>query len=497
MNQDKKLSLLIKSFEHSGISLYATDQNGEIIYINTDGPEVGDGEIKIGDSIFDSLGYLMPFGDFDDLMATLLQAGKWNGTSSLKETKEKVYQIKVRLESIDKAQYLIFLVSDITHHYKAARMTDRLSIRMQQAMDAANLAWWEWFLPTNVVEFDPRKAWLLGYQPEELDSNVYAFTEMIHPDDYDHAMQAMRNHLEGRDVCYQVEYRIRTKTGGYKWLYDRGEITEYGPDGSPRRLIGVVFDITDRIIAEQSLKESESRLKELNYTKDKFFSIIAHDLKNPFNTLVTMSEYLLENYDMMSKDDQLREIRDLKKAADNAYKLIENLLSWSRAQTGKINFTPDDHDLYELITNNLFLFKEAAANKNITIENNIKQNTFAYFDYQMIHTVLRNLISNSVKFSKPGGKIILSETIKGGMREISVTDTGIGIATDDIRKLFRIDENISRQGTMQESGTGLGLIISKEFIDAHGGDITVDSVPEEGSTFRFTIPAHHPDSSRG
>lgn len=242
--------------------------------------------------------------------------------------------------------------------------------------------------------------------------------------------------------------------------------------------------------AYEKLAKSEIQLTELNNTKDKFFSIIAHDLKNPFNYINKQIDSLVSDYDNLSSKEAFDQVIEIKKAIENSYELLENLLTWSRTQTNRINFEPYGFDFYEIVTNNIQYLKDLAAQKQINIETNVELNTIVYADYNMIDSVLRNLILNAIKFSYPGSKIEVNARIFEEEVLVSIHDYGIGIPENDKNKLFKIDENYMRQGTNQEQGTGLGLILSKEFITKNSGNIWFDSTSEQGTIFYFTLKLH-------
>ena len=238
------------------------------------------------------------------------------------------------------------------------------------------------------------------------------------------------------------------------------------------------------------LDKQKKELEELNATKDKFFTIIAHDLKNPFNTVIGLSELLIERYDTYDSNKIKEFIRQIHKFSNNAYNLLEDLLHWAKSQTGRMEVKPKKVDILELAVENMNLFQEKAEKKGVKIDTNVKMGFFAYIDRNMITTVLRNLISNSVKFTNRGDNINIEAKYINEQIEITVTDTGIGISEKNIDKIFRIDSNISTKGTADEIGTGLGLIISREFVEKNGGTINVQSKEGNGTQFKFTVPVY-------
>ncbi|HYX08038.1 MAG TPA: PAS domain-containing sensor histidine kinase [Bacteroidales bacterium] len=238
----------------------------------------------------------------------------------------------------------------------------------------------------------------------------------------------------------------------------------------------------------EHLREINSELHRLNATKDKFFSIIAHDLKNPFSAITSLSEILIRDFKGMPEEEKLKLMKLVKVSSENAYSLLENLLHWARSQTGRISFNPQPVDLKEIIEHNIEFLKISSDRKNIKLINKLKKCYPVYADKNMINLIVRNLMSNAIKFTQTNGKITISCVANEEYVQLDIADTGVGISKDDIGKLFRIDEHMSYNGTSGETGTGLGLIICKEFISKNKGEIFVKSKPEKGSTFSITIP---------
>lgn len=246
----------------------------------------------------------------------------------------------------------------------------------------------------------------------------------------------------------------------------------------------------DEISAKNAEIEKQNvTLHEYNATKDRFFSIIAHDLRNAFTSILGFSNLLADSLSNFSKEDTISFCMKMNAAAQNAYKLLENLLEWSRAQTGKIEFTPNELVLKNIVLENIRLCENQANTKSISISCQIPDKFAVHADRNMLNTILRNLISNAIKFTHRGGSISISALQHDGFHVITVSDTGIGMSESTRNKLFKINEKTSIPGTEKEMGTGIGLILCKEFVQRHGGVIWVESEPGKGSDFKFTIPA--------
>jgi len=256
-------------------------------------------------------------------------------------------------------------------------------------------------------------------------------------------------------------------------------------------VVGASFfanDISERIIAEKALQDSESRLKKLNLTKDKFFSIIAHDLRSPFNSIIGLSELLSERIKNKNYSDIEQIANIIKNSSIQTNNLLSNLLEWSRSQSNGIEFKPEYFNLNPFIKNEVEAITSLANQKSITLTNHTP-NTLVFADKYMLSTCLRNLLSNAIKFTNTEGSVrIESKQLANNQISICVEDNGIGILESDIEKLFVIDQNLTTYGTSDEKGSGLGLILCKEFVDKHNGTIKVESKIDKGSKFTIILP---------
>ncbi len=241
-------------------------------------------------------------------------------------------------------------------------------------------------------------------------------------------------------------------------------------------------------LANQKLVESEQNLRELNATKDKFFSIIAHDLKNPFNALLGFSELLEHNFDSYSREETKEYINVIYETSQSLFKLLDNLLQWSRTQTGSITYHPSSIELYPIIRQEVELLQVNADRKRIKVKILVDERTTAFADKIIISSVIRNLLNNAIKFTDINGRVEIWARESFENIEVSVSDSGIGIEPDDIDKLFRLDSTLTTKGTANEEGTGLGLLLCKEFVEKNNGKIWVTSKKGKGSTFYFTLP---------
>jgi len=370
------------------------------------------------------------------------------------------------------------LVRDITERKRSEEALRANEEKYRLLLELAPDAFFQGDSKGNFITVNDKTIDLTGFSREELAemnmSDLFLANEMKH--------KPLRYDLLNMGDTLVSEREILRKTG------ERIQVemnSKSMPDGTYQCFMR---DITARKKVEEALRENEIRLKELNATKDKFFSIIAHDLKSPFNSILGFSNLLVDNAKKNNYDDLEKYTGLIQKSSQLAMDLLLNLLEWSRSQTGKMEFNPEMIEIEPLIDEGIDLHNDSALQKSITIfRKNLSHPTF-FADKAMIATILRNLISNAIKFTYPGGKIIISAKQKKVGLLVTVSDNGVGIKKEAIEMLFRIDKSYSTSGTQNEMGTGLGLLLCKEFITKHGGKIGVKSEHGKGSTFYFTIP---------
>ena len=253
-------------------------------------------------------------------------------------------------------------------------------------------------------------------------------------------------------------------------------------------LLGVVRDISERKAAEEEIKSKNEQLKKLNKEKDKFFSIMAHDLRSPFASFQGLTEMINEQFHALSQARLKELLGKLNFSASNLFQLLENLLEWSRIEQGVIPFRPEITELNQIVNESLSMLIESARAKSITIETNVPSDLKVYADRYYLLSILRNLISNAIKFTPKGGTIAITAFGSENQVEVIVQDSGIGMSPELLSNIFKIDAHISRKGTEGEASSGLGLILCKSFIEKHNGSIWVESEVGAGTTFHFKIP---------
>ncbi len=345
--------------------------------------------------------------------------------------------------------------------------------------------------------------------------------DFVFKDDLEKFTENLRELSQGKH-CNSYIFRLNRNDGSFFYVESKIDVIR-NEVNLPIQILFIIRDITDRIEAElerekllqdiaysrdqieqeaaryvelyNQLYESEKKLAELNSAKDKLFSIIGHDLKNPFITLLGFSEILVEDYDELSDEEKKEYIKTIYNTARNTQKLLENLLSWARAQSGQLQINLEVLSIKNIIKEAVELVKSQAEKKNIELSVNMNSSLMVYADKNLLYTVIRNLLTNAIKFTNENGKVIVSTQDEDGFVRVCVEDTGIGLSESDINKLFRIDVNNKEIGNSKEKGTGLGLILCKEFCEKLGGKIWVESQLGKGSKFYITAPIYHPTKS--
>jgi PAS domain S-box-containing protein len=320
---------------------------------------------------------------------------------------------------------------------------------------------------------------MLGYSATEIAGKTFA--DISPPDKIEEYSDVFKHILtEGKKILTEIE--LLKKDGNFIST-DLSAVLL--PDGT---VYGSCRDISERKKAELSLRENEKQLIRLNADKDMFISILGHDLKSPFTSLLGLSGALLEDFNKLNNDEIVYYLNHINKAAQNTYNLLENLLNWTRAQSGKIPFNPQIISFDNICNNTIAVLFPGADAKSITINYNAADITEVFADIDMVKTILRNLVSNAIKFTNKNGVINISTIQTQRGTTISVSDNGIGIEPDNLAKLFDISQVLSTTGTSEETGTGLGLLLCKEFVEKHGGKIWVESEIGKGSIFYFSLP---------
>jgi PAS domain S-box-containing protein len=326
---------------------------------------------------------------------------------------------------------------------------------------------------------------ILGHPEKEAVGK--SFRQFVHPEDFDACSDWLQKVIHSGERQEGIEYRVQHLRGTWHW-HTSSAVPLRDKAGNVTGFEGISSDITERKIAEQELKLRNLQLIMANADKDQFMSILAHDLKGPFNALLGLSELLAENIRNYDTDTIETIVNQINSSAKNSYNLLEDLLTWARLHSGRMPFEPQNLNFSSICRNVIENLKQNANSKNISVSYVSSEDIIISADLFMINTVLRNLLSNAIKFTNMGGKVKISAKQTELEITISVSDNGIGISREEQKKLFDISRIHTTKGTSNESGTGLGLLLCKEFVEKHKGKIQVESERGKGSNFKITLP---------
>jgi len=345
--------------------------------------------------------------------------------------------------------------------------------------------------PEKQDEFSESVLQITGYSQKEINSLKNKYLSCIHEDDLRKFKDKLLD-LEERltENTYSIEYRLNSKSGDIVRVKEFAKVVR-DSSGSIKHVVGFINDITESKKKIDEMQILLHKMEKLNHSKDKLISIVSHDLRAPFTSLLGFSEILLNEPDLQEAErrEYLEYIND---ASRTQLQLINYLLDWSRLQTGTMKVEPRRLETKSIINNCVSVLTGAAIRKNIEIKTDIPKNMFLNVDERLINQAITNLLSNAIKFTQPGKNILIkSAKFKEQTIEIIIKDEGVGISEENQSKLFRIDEKFTLNGTMGEKGSGLGLTLVKEIVEKHNGQIWFYSKENEGTEFHITLPEAH------
>ncbi len=497
---DQKLYYLTINSISEGISV--TDLNGKFIFVN-------DAFLKIygyvRDEVIGKSSGMVRSKQSDNIAKEIIpktMEGGWLG--QLYTVKKDGTEIFINLQSAPvkdtngKPIALVGVTRDLTGEIKSREAIEDAQGRYASLFMELKDAVYESTPDGKMVELNPSGMQLFGFESREemLNANV---ARDLYVNEEDRVR--FKELLERDGYVKNFEVEIKRKYGVTSTVVENS-ISIKDRDGRIKAYRGILHDITAGKKQEQQLRqfveklamlneqlrESENELKKLNASKDKFFSIIAHDLRSPFSALLGFSEFLAQDISDLTTEEISTFAGKINESAHTVFSLLENLLQWSRIQTGKMPFEPVLFNMANRVKQSINILSDNSANKNIQLLCNVDQALMVYADENMVNSVIQNLMSNAIKFTLPGGSITINSKETGDFVEISVKDTGIGMKEEDLSKLFRIDIHHTTSGTNDERGTGLGLVLCNELIMKNNGEMRVESEYGKGSVFYFSLP---------
>ncbi|TKG88371.1 PAS domain S-box protein [Puteibacter caeruleilacunae] len=490
-------------FEKAAVALILVNKKGRILEVNRKGLEMlGKSKSEVinllGGEAFECINASVDGKLVGGTSNYCSECVIGNSLSSTLRTKEEIYQreghldivsngvtyhlslmVSTGLITVNNEECVLLTINDITNRKKLEKELKKSEERLKKAQGIGQIGHWELDIVHNKLTWSDEIYRIFDVEPQSFEATYEAFLANVHPEDRELVDTSYKKSLIEKK-SYEIEHRLLLKSGMIKYVLEKCH-TEYDEAGKPLLSIGTVNDITE-------LKEKEMLLEEAIATKNKFFSIIAHDLKSPFNGLLGLLDLLLGHHSSYDNEEREEIISAIHKSAHGVYDLLENLLTWSLSQSDKIKLLKENICLNSILLDVVDILHKHADEKNIQIAHNISENYLILADVNMVTSILRNLISNAIKFTERGGSISITAEEQNDFIKISVRDTGIGISAERMGNLFKIGTNTSILGTQNEKGTGLGLVLCNDFVQQHGGKIWVESQLGEGSTFCFTLP---------
>ncbi len=388
---------------------------------------------------------------------------------------------KIQRDSEGRFLRLHCIFQDLTHQKNTENY-------LQQVLEATDDGIWDYDLKNKIFHYSERFAEMLGYQQGEINNFGWFCQQNIHPEDKSLFQEAFDNYVLGIASHYSTEFRLKTKSNDYIWVYARGRAIQRDASGKALRVVGAHSDINKRKLLEQQLRKVNLQLQESLAEQDMFFSIIAHDLKSPMSGMLSLSRVMDHELETLTEHELHYITREMHKNARGVYNLLNDLLEWASLRKNNLKMSPSRVSLRNLLENSLEAASNAARQKGIVIQNNVPDQLFVHVDSNMINTVLRNLIFNAVKFSYRNGKIQCSASRSNTVIQVSVQDQGTGMDEKVLNNLFSLAQKFSHPGTEGEKGTGLGMMLCKELIHKHDGRLWVESELHKGTTVYFTLP---------
>jgi PAS domain S-box-containing protein len=387
----------------------------------------------------------------------------------------------------DDVELLRTISNIISNTFDRIRYQEQLresETQFKMAIENTEAGLWDWNIPTGRVYYNDIWCRMIGYDRSEIEPDVKSWERLVNPEDMPCIEKALDRHLSGEQEYYETVHRLLTKSGRWKWVMDKGRVIERDEAGNPIRAIGTHIDIDQQ-------KRTEHELRIANATKDKFFSIIGHDLRGPIGSLMQISELISEkgNVDEATLYDFLNSQKELSKST---FQLLENLLSWAKYNLQQIEYKPKRVNLSGIIDEVAATVRFQAVGKRISIVADYSGAVGAYADEDMVKLIVRNILSNALKFTPHGGSVRIELLDEGDFLAVSITDTGVGISDENIDKILSDDKYLTTYGTENEKGTGLGLKLCKSFIALNGGVLKIASELDRGTTFSFTLPKESP-----
>ncbi len=489
---------LSKGVEQSSASIIITDEDGIIEFANPKYCELTgySREELIGRNPKITQSGKTPIETYEKLWKTILAGKEWRGELLNKKKNGDLYWEFMSISQIKNAKgeitSYIAVKDDITERKKLEEELKLVSARLALATQSGGVGLWNYDLANDSHLWSDQMFALYGIRESDFGSIQEVWHTCVHPGDIHRCTQEIQLAIHGNKKL-DTEFRVVWPDGSIHTIKALASV-QLDESGRAVRMIGTNWDISEQKRTELEIKLQNKELQKINSEKDKFFSIIAHDMRGPLGGIMGMTEMLTDEIYQLTENDRKQMMANLRRSSRNTFTLLENLLEWAQMVQGLTEFKPQKLDLTQTIAECKNTLEESAKVKRIELLVQIAGEQIVLADKNMLQSVIRNLISNAVKFTSNGGKVNISaESSANNMVMISVKDNGIGMTSEMLNHLFHIDADIKRPGTNNEKSTGLGLLLCKEFVEKLGGKITVESELNKGTVFSFNIPATERD----
>lgn len=422
---------------------------------------------------------------------TILERGvpkTFEETQKLDDGLHTAVSVKVPLRDyIGKINAVCGITTDITERKKAEQQLRDLKDKLELALQVGKMGIWEWYVEGNRVEWYADHAKLFGISNEEFGGTPEDVRKRVHPEDRSKGIEAFKKSIN-ENIPYDLTFRVIWPDKSLHWLSSLGNPV-IDENGKAIKITGITRDVTVEKQSRDKIISQNRELSRINATKDKLFSIISHDLMNPLNSLLGFTQLLRMHYRNESTEKIGQYANLISRSANAMADLLQTLSQWSKSQRHKIKVSPGNIKPAKLIIAIHDLLYASLQNKNLKLVNNLSEDHISFADEDMVKTILRNILTNAIKFSHPGGIIQCSGEIRNGNFVFKVSDSGTGIRPEKLKTIFNISENGSETGTAGEKGSGLGLIICKELAELNHGKIWAESERGKGADFYLEIPA--------
>jgi PAS domain S-box-containing protein len=355
---------------------------------------------------------------------------------------------------------------------------DKMHVNEELTLNGINAGIWSWDIKTGEEEWSPKFFSLMGYEPGQITANFTTFMNvLVHHDDAKKVQSALDAHLK-RDEPYRISVRLRLKNSKYRWFEASGQ-AERDEYGQPVRMAGAIVDVHEKVLYQQQLEA-------MNENKSKLFAVVAHDLRSPVASVRSLLDLTVDG--RISRQEFNEHIAKAKENITFLSEALDNILQWAQGQMQGLTRNPEKVDMRKMLNTLTNLYYASAEQKEITIELNMTGNHYVYADTNQVFIAVRNILSNAIKFTTKGGKITIAVLSKGGIEEIRISDNGVGMPQEDIDAIMQQKDHVTHLGTEGEKGTGLGLSLAIDSIKENAGNISIQSIPDEGTRVSITLP---------